>query len=327
MTLVRSGRRARRLHLQRIRRQRRPQHREWVHRRRTRRSCGSRRPRTRRQADRVRQRPERQQRAYDKHVYMTNDGRLRFGVYNGASTRLLPGGTERRQLAPRRRRRRMRAACACTSTTTWSVRTPSRPTRLYQGYWRVGGDNLNAWPDRPSPTTSPAPRRGGHLRRRPHRHQVDDHYRASGRSGGADTVAPTTAITSPADGATMSERARSTSPPLLLMLSASRNVDLEVDGTVVASDNTDTPTASRGTPQAGTHTLVAVARDAAGNVGRSADVDVTVDAPDTTPPAPPACRPRMSARPRSISPGRRPPTIAVLLDTAWFATAPYSSRP
>ena len=47
------------------------------------RRSGSRPPRPGRQADRLRQRGDRPERSYDRQVYMLNDGRLTFGVYNG----------------------------------------------------------------------------------------------------------------------------------------------------------------------------------------------------------------------------------------------------
>ncbi|WP_052193376.1 PKD domain-containing protein [Microbacterium sp. ZOR0019] len=89
--------------------------------------------------------------SYDRHLYMTNSGRLVFGTYNG-STQTAQNNT-------------------ALNDNTWhhAVATQdSSGMRLYvdgelvsslagatdaenyTGYWRVGGDNLNGWPSSPS---------------------------------------------------------------------------------------------------------------------------------------------------------------------------------
>ncbi len=102
----------------------------------------------------------------------------------------------------------------------------------------------------------------------------------------ADTTPPTASITAPAAGSIVSGTA-------IVDVSAADDVgvvkvDLYVDGTLVGTDATvpysfgwDTAVASNGS-----HTLQAVATDAAGNSGSSASVAVTVSntPPDTTPP-------------------------------------------
>src|SRR5207245_4519636 len=98
-----------------------------------------------------------------------------------------------------------------------------------------------------------------------------------------DVTPPTVSITAPAPGATVSGRATVTA-------SATDNVGVagvqfQLDGGPLGAEvfgaawtaTWDTTTASLGT-----HTLTAVARDAAGNVGAAAGVTVTVA--DTTPP-------------------------------------------
>ncbi|HEV2888720.1 MAG TPA: Ig-like domain-containing protein, partial [Jatrophihabitans sp.] len=152
----------------------------------------------------------------------------------------------------------------------------------YSGYWRVGGDNLNAWPDQPSSayfagTIDEVAIYDSVLSAA----QVDAHYTASGRSG-PDVLAPSTAITAPADGASVSAGA------VTVTATASDNVavtslDLQVDGTVVSSDSS-APYSFSWSAAAGPHTLRTVAHDAAGNTGTSADVHVTATAPDTTAP-------------------------------------------
>src|SRR5437764_9193979 len=99
---------------------------------------------------------------------------------------------------------------------------------------------------------------------------------ANGGGGGGDTTAPTTSITAPANGATVSGTASVTA-------SASDNVgvtkvEFYLDGALKATDTTspyawswDTTTAANGS-----HSLVSKAYDAANNVGTSSTVSVTV---------------------------------------------------
>ncbi len=107
----------------------------------------------------------------------------------------------------------------------------------------------------------------------------------AGSGGSSDTAAPTVSLTSPLNGATVSGTTT-------VSASASDNVgvtkvEFYVDGTLKGSDTSspysvtwDTTTATNGN-----HTLLAKASDAAGNVGSSASVSVTVsNSSDTTPP-------------------------------------------
>lgn len=98
----------------------------------------------------------------------------------------------------------------------------------------------------------------------------------------SDTTAPTTSITSPASGATVSGT-------VSIAATASDNVavlrvDLQVDGAVTGSQSSAPYTFSWGAG-AGSHTLQTVAYDAAGNKGTSAPVTVTGGSTaDTGPP-------------------------------------------
>ena len=101
-------------------------------------------------------------------------------------------------------------------------------------------------------------------------------YAAFIGGGTGDTTAPTTAITSPAAGSTVSGTVTVTA-------SASDNVgvtrvELYVDGVLLATDTASPYSASWNTAGAsnGSHTLTSKAYDAAGNVGTSAGVTVTV---------------------------------------------------
>src|SRR5207244_6396 len=104
----------------------------------------------------------------------------------------------------------------------------------------------------------------------------------------ADTTPPTVSITSPANGSTVSGTITATS-------TASDNVGVvgvqyKLDGVNLSAEDTASPySTSWNTTGAsnGSHTLTAVARDAAGNRTTSSPVTVTVsNAPpaDTTPP-------------------------------------------
>ncbi|MFK4145186.1 DNRLRE domain-containing protein [Streptomyces sp. NPDC004065] len=87
---------------------------------------------------------------YDKHVYMRNDGRLVFGVWTGtARTITSPGsyndGSWHHVVAtqgPSGMVLYVDGAQAGTLAET--------SNQAYQGYWHVGGDNLNGWPNRPT---------------------------------------------------------------------------------------------------------------------------------------------------------------------------------
>ncbi|MFF9506791.1 LamG-like jellyroll fold domain-containing protein [Streptomyces sp. NPDC014724] len=88
---------------------------------------------------------------YDKHVYMRDDGRLVFGVHSGGTRTITTpaayndgawhhvvatqgtGGTALYVDG------QLRASSALYTT-----------NEDYSGYWRVGGDNLNNWPSRPT---------------------------------------------------------------------------------------------------------------------------------------------------------------------------------
>src|SRR6266540_3990531 len=130
-------------------------------------------------------------------------------------------------------------------------------------------------------------------------HQGPNEFTASGLprtfalddagGGGGDTTAPTTSITAPANGATVSGTTT-------VSATASDNVgvtkvEFYLDGALQSTDTTapyswswNTTTASNGS-----HALTSKAYDAAANVGTSAAVNVTVNnAGDTTPPTAPA---------------------------------------
>ncbi|MFD9305079.1 DNRLRE domain-containing protein [Streptomyces sp. NPDC060048] len=86
---------------------------------------------------------------YDKHVYMTNDGRLVFGVYTGATrtikTAAAYNDNQWHHVVATQGPGGMTLYVDGVQKGTLNVTTHES----YTGYWHVGGDNLTAWPDRP----------------------------------------------------------------------------------------------------------------------------------------------------------------------------------
>ncbi|GHD45400.1 DNRLRE domain-containing protein [Mycetocola manganoxydans] len=88
--------------------------------------------------------------SYDRHIYMENSGRLTFGVYTGASVTIRSAGAyndgEWHHIV---------ATQGSTGMALYvdGIRVGSNGTtnaQSYNGVWRVGGDNLSGWPNRPS---------------------------------------------------------------------------------------------------------------------------------------------------------------------------------
>ncbi len=220
--------------------------------------------------------------SYDKQVYMLNGGRLRFGVYNGGFDVVdSPAGQNDgnwHHVVAMQDSSGMKLYLDNNLVGQNSVSA----NQEYPGYWRVGGDNLGAWPDRPNSdyfagTIDEVAIYSGALSAS----QVDDHYRASGRTG-PDVVDPETAITSPEDGDTVSAGDVTVDATATDSVGVT-SVDLQVDGVTVHTDSS-APYSFTWAATPGSHTLQTIAHDAAGNTGESAEVDVTVNAPDTTDP-------------------------------------------
>ena len=92
--------------------------------------------------------------SYDRHVYMTNSGQVAFGVFAGS----FPGAA-RTIMSPSSYNNgnwhHFAATLAGSGMTLYvdGVQVGTDPTAMaqsYNGYWRVGGDNLNGWPSRPT---------------------------------------------------------------------------------------------------------------------------------------------------------------------------------
>ncbi|MDT5104888.1 MAG: hypothetical protein QOI25_2401, partial [Mycobacterium sp.] len=87
---------------------------------------------------------------YDKQVYMRNDGKLTFGVYNGGfdivtTPNAYNDGQWHQVVATQGS-----AGMVLYVDGARVGKNPVTTSQDYQGYWRLGDDNLNGWPDQPS---------------------------------------------------------------------------------------------------------------------------------------------------------------------------------
>ena len=99
-----------------------------------------------------------------------------------------------------------------------------------------------------------------------------------GGGGGGDTIAPTVSITTPSNGATVSGASVTVSATASDNVGVS-GVQFKLDGANLGSEDTTSPysiTWDTTTASNGSHSLTAVARDAAGNTTTSSTVNVTV---------------------------------------------------
>jgi large repetitive protein len=87
---------------------------------------------------------------YDKHVYMTNNGQLIFGTYNGG-TDIIQTPTSYNDGAWHQVVATQGAAGMALYVDGRKVGTnPTTTNQSYNGFWRVGEDNLNGWPSQPT---------------------------------------------------------------------------------------------------------------------------------------------------------------------------------
>ncbi|MEU7599657.1 DNRLRE domain-containing protein [Streptomyces sp. NPDC041003] len=87
---------------------------------------------------------------YDKHVYMTNDGRLVYGVYTGATrtvtTSAAYNDNQWHHVVASQGPGGMTLYVDGAQKGTLNVTTHEN----FSGYWHAGGDSLGGWPDRPT---------------------------------------------------------------------------------------------------------------------------------------------------------------------------------
>ncbi|MBN9155506.1 MAG: PKD domain-containing protein [Microbacterium sp.] len=89
--------------------------------------------------------------SYDRHLYMSNNGRLTFGVYPGGVKTVQSSASYNDnkwhyavgQLSPAGLQLYVDGQLVGSDPTTTSAQD-------YTGYWRIGGDNLGGWPNGPS---------------------------------------------------------------------------------------------------------------------------------------------------------------------------------
>ncbi|WP_327412281.1 DNRLRE domain-containing protein [Streptomyces sp. NBC_01233] len=87
---------------------------------------------------------------YDKHIYMTNDGRLVYGVYTGATRTVTTSGAyndnQWHHVVASQGPGGMTLYVDGVQKGTLNVTTHEN----FSGYWHAGGDSLGGWPDRPT---------------------------------------------------------------------------------------------------------------------------------------------------------------------------------
>ena len=231
---------------------------------------------------------------YDRHVYMRNDGRLTFGVFTTAvqtvtSTAAYNDGQWHHVVASQ--------GTGGMALYVDGVRVGSNAVttvRNYLGYWRVGGDNLNGWPTRPTSNffagsideTAVYPTQLSAAR-------VSAHYQASGRVAAGDTTAPSapTGLTATASGSNVALSWTASTDNVGVTgytVHRSSTTGFTPSTTTKVADVTGTTFTDAARP-AGTWFYRVVANDAAGNVsGASAQASATVaPSSDTTAPTAP----------------------------------------
>jgi len=89
--------------------------------------------------------------SYDRHVYMSNNGKLNFGIYNLSANVITTGSSYNdgnwhhvvATLDPA-------SGMALYVDGTLAASGPGTVAQSFDGYWRVGGDALSGWPNNPT---------------------------------------------------------------------------------------------------------------------------------------------------------------------------------
>ncbi|WP_406370579.1 DNRLRE domain-containing protein [Streptomyces sp. NBC_01550] len=87
---------------------------------------------------------------YDKHVYMRNDGRLVFGVWTGSARTITTPDSYNNGAWHHVVATQGSSGMALYVDGTQIGTLAESSSQAYSGYWHVGGDNLNGWPNQPS---------------------------------------------------------------------------------------------------------------------------------------------------------------------------------
>ena len=212
--------------------------------------------------------------SYDRHVYMRNDGRVTFGAHPGivrtvTSTNAYRDGNWHHMVASQ----------------GWDGMKlyldgqlvgslPDNTAQAYNGYWRVGGDNLGSWPSRPSSDYFAGQIDEAAVYNRVLTSQeVSEHF-----AKGSGVAAPTAAFTFTTDELDASVNgSTSSAPPGRTITSYSWNWG---DGTAAGSGVTATHPYATG----GTYTITLTVTDSLG-LTASTSKDVTVAPPHANPTA------------------------------------------
>ncbi len=216
--------------------------------------------------------------SYDRHIYMDNAGHFAFGVYNGTTSTLISPLTYRNG--------QWHHVVGTMDAGGMNLyvdgkRVGANPAvtsgQAYNGYWRIGGDNLNSWPNRPTsnflagtidevavyPNALPLS-------------AVAKHYNDGG--GSVANLPPSAVFTSTVDGLTASFDGSGSSDPDGTIASYAWNFG---DGT---TGTTATPDHAYADP--GTYTVSLTVTDNAGATGTfSNSVTVTTPPPNQAPTA------------------------------------------
>jgi Concanavalin A-like lectin/glucanases superfamily len=87
---------------------------------------------------------------YDRHVYMTNNGQLIYGVWTGSAT-IITSPSSYNEGNWHYLVTTMGSGGMAMYVDGVQVGTnPNNVAQGYDGYWKVGGDNLNGWPSQPA---------------------------------------------------------------------------------------------------------------------------------------------------------------------------------
>jgi hypothetical protein len=87
---------------------------------------------------------------YDRHVYMTNAGKLVFGAWTGSATTITSTASYNDNAWHHVVGTLGGAGMALYVDGAQVASDPNTVAEAYNGFWRIGGDNLGLWPDRPS---------------------------------------------------------------------------------------------------------------------------------------------------------------------------------
>ncbi len=132
--------------------------------------------------------------SYDRHIYMRNDGKLVFGIYNGAaqvatSANAYNDGQWHQVVGTMDGTEGIKLYVDGLKV---ADNVNGKPAQSYNGYWRVGGDNLGGWPG--ASTSQYFAGSVDDVSIYPHAlgsNEVVDHYVQSGRIDPTPNVAPT----------------------------------------------------------------------------------------------------------------------------------------